>query len=186
MSNQTIFPASSILLSHSKSYFNFDDPASSDFTIEDIAHALSHICRFTGHTRAFYSVAQHSVMVSHLVPPQLALQGLLHDAAEAFIGDVTTPLKRMLPDYKAIEKRVEVAVLARFGLPAELDPRVKLADLTMLATEKRDLMPAAIDPTGWHILEGIAPLPGRIEPWSSFEAYEQFLGLFRRLDVTTR
>lgn len=143
------------ILLHSGRYFSFTEPT--PLTIEEVAHALAHICRFTGHCRRFYSVAQHSVLVSRLVPPELALQGLLHDAVEAVMGDMSGPLKRLFPEYKALEHRIEAVVLAGFGLPAELDPRVKRADLVALRTEQRDLM----NKRGglWTCLDGIEPDP---------------------------
>ena len=108
------------ILLRSGNYFDLQDPSASRFEVTDIAHALSNICRFTGHTQRFYSVAEHSVICSHMVPPEDAMAALMHDASEAFIGDVSTPLKSLLPDYKSVERRVEQAVWSRLGLPPTL------------------------------------------------------------------
>ncbi|CAJ0901439.1 hypothetical protein R6138_04581 [Ralstonia thomasii] len=168
-------------------YFDFATPDPASIEIDDIAIALSRICRFTGHTREFYSVAQHSVYVSYNVPREHALAGLLHDAAEAYIGDCSTPLKRMLPDYKTIERRVEFAICERFGLCFPLHPCVKQADLRMLLTERRDLMPQPLpenvktDAIAWSDFDGIPPLTTRIRGLHSEDARQVFLDRFYEL-----
>jgi len=171
------------ILTRAGTYFDFMTPERSHIDIDTIAHALAHICRFTGHTSSFYSVAQHCVLVSQLVPPEHALVGLLHDAPEAYIGDVAAPLKALLPDYQAIEARVEAAVLGHFGLPAKLPPCVKVADLVMLATELRDLMPPH-DDTPRDCIDGIPALAQNIVPMQPYIARQMFLARFHELIST--
>lgn len=160
--------------------FDFNFPEEQTFDIYDIAHALSNICRFTGHTTSFYSVAQHCVLVSMLVPERLALKGLLHDAAEAYLGDVASPLKAMLPQYKTIETRVENALLMSFGLSPGPDPIIKHADQRALVTEARDLMARAI------VMVGIVPTEYRITPLPPQEAELVFLDRFHELTRAKR
>lgn len=113
--------------------------------VEVIAHALANICRFGGHMRQFYSVAQHSVHVSQLVPAQFALQALLHDAPEAFLGDIPSPLKNTpeFSGYRDAEDRAWNQISMYYGVELELSSFVKEADAVALATEIRDFMPAS-------------------------------------------
>lgn len=166
------------IMTASGQYFDFVSPWVSKFTVDDIAHALANLCRFNGHCREFYSVAQHSVLVSEIVPPGDAFAGLVHDTAEAFLGDVTKPLKRLLPDYQAVERRVEEVVFASFGLPARLPLSVKMADMILLSTEQRDLMPRQ---DKWKCINGIKPMIKRIVPLPPKEAKALFLARFREL-----
>lgn len=164
---------------YSGKYFDFKDPGSSEFTIEDIAHALSNICRFSGHCKVFYSVAQHSVLVSRILSEEHALAGLLHDAAEAFLGDVTKPLKTLLPEYMAIEKHVESIVFKRFGIPENLHGSVKYADIVLLRTEQRDVMGA--NDHEWTVTNGIKPLSDVIKPLSPHMAHLEFIKRYKEL-----
>lgn len=118
-------------------------PQAEDIDIRDIAHALSNQCRFTGHTRDFYSVAQHSVLVSLNCDPQDALWGLLHDAPEAYLVDLATPLKLSMelgPTYRWFEGGLMLSICDRFNIPRGEPKSVKLADKRSLVTEQRDLM----------------------------------------------
>lgn len=106
------------------------DPRPEQIDIEDIAHALAHECRYAGHVKEFYSVAQHSVIVSRLCEPQDALWGLLHDGAEAYLGDVVKPLKvtGAFAAFREMEMRMQLAICSRFGLPPEEPASVKRID----------------------------------------------------------
>ena len=97
------------MMLHSGATLDFLDPATSQFTLGDIAHGLSNICRYAGQCDEFYSVAEHSVLVSE-VTEQFKLEALMHDAAEAFLGDVTRPLKQLLPDFKIIERNIQQVI----------------------------------------------------------------------------
>lgn len=162
-------------------YFDLLRPELAEFTIHDIAAALSKLCRFTGHTREFYSVAQHSVLVSQEAPEELKMNALLHDAAEFVLGDVASPLKSLLPHYKMLEASVQQAVRNKFNYGFECThPAVKHLDLVLLATERRDLMPNG-DDSEWEILKGIAPLSRHIQPLPPAEAYRLFIGQYNSI-----
>jgi hypothetical protein len=154
-------------------------PSAEDIDICDIAHALSNTCRFTGHCRTFYSVAQHSVLVSKIMPEQDAKWGLMHDASEAYLTDIAKPIKCLLSNYAQAEETLMKCVAERFGLPWPMPQSVHLADITLLATEKRDLMPPGN--RHWTCLDGITPLTDVIEPWEPREAERMFMGHFTNL-----
>ncbi|MBY0513267.1 MAG: hypothetical protein K2P78_05075 [Gemmataceae bacterium] len=176
------------------------DPRPGDVDVRDVAHALSNLCRFTGHAREFYSVAQHSVLASRIVPPASALAALLHDAAEAYMGDVARPWKRFLyvrtgpvadRDYtrlRDVEHTLLDVILAALGGPPRSDAAawgpVAVADEVLLVTEARDLMAPLAD--GWRHTEanGFAALPDRIWPQRPHDARLDFLA--RYVELTGR
>ena len=143
--------------------------------LEDIAHALSNVCRFGGHTRVHYSVAQHSVLASHLVPPADALYALLHDATEAYIGDMVSTLKQVIPQFREVEARLWSVICEDFGLPEQMPASVKRADLMMLAREREDLLPAS-EP--WALLDGVELPAQPIVPWCHERAKSEFIHRF--------
>ncbi len=158
-------------------------PDPREIDIDDIAHALAQQCRFLGHTDGFYSVAQHSVLVSELVPERDALWGLLHDAAEAYVCDLPAPTKRCrcMRAYRRIENRLLRAVARRFGLPTVLPDSVRQADRLVLATEFRDV--TTVDDWEWIVGEcGFAPSEYLlIYPWPPVVAEDRFLRRFWEL-----
>lgn len=122
--------------------FYFLDPNPDDIRIEDIAHALSNNCRYTGHCRSFYSVAEHSIIVSILVDSPNALAGLLHDASEAYLTDVASPVKPYLTNYKHMEDVIMTAIATKYGFTWPLVDDVKDADAVQLKSEAKHLMPS--------------------------------------------
>lgn len=111
-----------------------------DIDIRDIAHSLSNLCRFGGHVKSFYSVAQHSVRVALAAPPEFALEGLLHDAAEAYLVDIPSPIKARLQEYREIEKSVQLAIAVRFDILGRLPDEIHALDKRALVTESAELM----------------------------------------------
>jgi hypothetical protein len=150
------------------------DPRPEEVFIEDIAHALSMLCRFGGHCLRYYSVAEHSIYVSRLLPPEVALVGLLHDATEAYVADVPRPLKRFIPGYKEVEEAVWLAVARRFGLPSAVPVEVKSADNAALATEAIQVM--ASPPSPWCLPE--RPASFTIVGMTPSQAKEEFMRCF--------
>ena len=144
------------------------DPREEDIDPADIAHALSLICRFGGHARRFYSVAEHCVLLSYAVAPEHALWALLHDAAEAYVGDMVRPLKRSMPDYRDAEDAVLMSIALRFGLPWDVKnphrfpAEVADADNRILRNERG----ALLTPTGHYWpTDDLEPLPIQIVGW---------------------
>lgn len=162
------------------------DPRASDVVIEDIAHALSLQCRFAGHCRFHYSVAQHSVLVAsqmehmgHGGDDAIILAALLHDASEAYLIDVPRPVKPYLEEYASIERSVQHAVLDRFGVPMAYreSSNIKRADNILLATEQRDIMNKP--PADWELDEAPSALL-TIVYWTPEQAFDQFMGVFKK------
>lgn len=160
------------------------DPKAEDVYIQDIAHALSNQCRFGGHTSSFYSVAQHSVLVMEIVDKLDGTLGqqfaaLMHDAAEAYLVDLPTPIKKQMAGYAVAEIRVLAAISSRLGFRLEHDPLVKKADLIALATEARDLMPPH---SIWDQLPE-KPVAPTLVPWPPGEGSKHFMDSFRRINA---
>jgi hypothetical protein len=156
-----------------------DEPRIEDIALDDIAHHLAQICRFNGGTYTHYSVAQHSLLVASLLPPEMQLAGLMHDAAEAYLNDIVSPVKRGLSKFKALEHRVQSIIEERFGIHYASYAPIKQSDLIVLATEKRDLLPHNSEK--WEELAGVVPLPQVIEPMPAEAAKHAFMEKFLEL-----
>ncbi len=163
-------------------------PRGEDVDIRDIAHALSQQCRFSGHTRRHYSVAEHSVRVCNVLenrgePRRVVLAGLLHDTSEAYLVDVPAPLKAhpSFAFYRDAEDTLTKVIVEHFGCAGAWvfgQRAIKAADATLLATEARDLMP--FRPAHWGALQA-QPLAEVISPWAPWVAEERFLAKFALL-----
>jgi uncharacterized protein len=151
------------------------NPNLSEIDIEDIAHALSNLCRWTGHCREFYSVAQHSVFVSEKCKPENALWGLLHDASEAYIGDMNRPFKHsgIMGSYLKAEKKIMNSICDKFGMDHNMPAEVKDIDNRILQTEANQLLNAT-----WKIAE---PYDYTLRPVHPRVARVMFLDLFNKI-----
>lgn len=178
-----------VIVTHSGIPFNVKWPSYESINIEDIAHSLAFQCRFTGHCKEYYSVAQHSVYVCQQVlvtdnPFKIRLAALLHDAAEAYLGDVASPIKALLPDYSKYESIVQECIYKKYlgetyHLSSYARNLIKKADLEVLAAEKRDIMPEGEE---WGVLQDVQPMKQKVLPHLSPEhAKEEFLSVFYEL-----
>lgn len=151
-----------------------------DVHITDIAHALGMVCRYAGHCRRFYSVAEHCVILSHTVDPENALWALLHDATEAYVGDMVRPLKVDMPAYRAVEDRLMAVIARKYGLPGtDMPAQVKEHDTRIVNDERAALMAPSRLP--WGMLEGFEPLGVTIWGWDPYTAGERYLSRFYEL-----
>lgn len=139
------------------------NPDPDQFTLDDIFHALMNVPRFGGHTRFFYSVASHSYNVALLVPDHLKFQAIMHDATEAYLMDMPTPFKALLPDYQEAEQNLWEAICKKFDLPLKLDPLVKQADRVALITERNHLK----GKSDWGELENTLIVPVTTFMWAN-------------------
>lgn len=145
---------------HSGRKFYPLDPRIEDIDFEDVAHHLSMICRYGGAARRFYSVAEHCVLMSRVASPEAALWALLHDAAEAYVGDMVRPLKQNLPAYVEVEDRILLLVAEKAGLDAGIPREVKDLDMRILLDERQAVMAPSECP--WTV-DSMEPLGVNIE-----------------------
>jgi hypothetical protein len=159
------------------------DPKPSDIDILDIAHSLANQCRFTGHTKEFYSVAQHSVHVSELCN-EFPLEGLLHDASETYLSDIARPIKKaddlLAIEYRGVEAELQFAIEQRFNLNPASEAEVKKADDAMLGAEARDLMHEDFFKFGMSKFD-YSSGPNPIIPWEPEKAESLFLERYMNL-----
>ena len=148
--------------------FHYLNPSSDEICIEDIAHALALTCRFGGHCKTFYSVAEHSYRVAMLVPDNDKCAALLHDAHEAYLHDVPRPIKQDIIGYKLIADKIQDKIHDKFSVTVHNPTLLKYYDDVLLSAEARDIMVTTQDweylpndklleikPTNWQMAEKI-------------------------------
>lgn len=160
------------LLLHSGNYFDFKNLDKEILSIKDIAHGLSMTCRFGGHSSDFYSVAEHCWWVSMMVHPEMALEGLLHDASESVLGDIPKPLKRIMPQYNEMEQKLEENIARQYGIRFPYPPEIKETDSRMLVTELEQLFKVK----DMFYAESYKTV--QLYLWNPYEAEERFLARF--------
>lgn len=161
-------------------------PRLEDINLLDICHALSNQCRFTGHCREFYSVAEHSCRVHDILPQELKLAGLLHDASEAYLVDLARPVKTQekMSFFVEAEDKVMEKIAEKYKFEFPFNPEIKLADKILVNTEYRDLMHhnelRASD------FNGVDPLPNRINSWSQVVAKSEMIYRLEKLGIEVK
>lgn len=155
------------------------DPRPDEVHIDDIAHALSNLCRYGGHVLDFYSVAEHSCHLHDAADPEHKAWALLHDASEAFIADIIRPLKPSLKEYHAFELRVMGAICQRFGLSPGMPTEVNILDNRILADEAAQAMSAPPKPWAYNV----EPLGITLGFWPPSKAKREFLTRFNALNL---
>jgi hypothetical protein len=178
-----------VICTRSGLHFDVTKPDPNSILITDIAYGLSHKCRFGGHTSRWYSVAQHSIQVCEYVQmtgteDSIALAALLHDASEAYLTDLPSPIKAILPAYITLEKSVQTAINEHFGLTrrAQEHEIIKRADIMQYEIERRHLMP---DVSWWsnpHEPECQEPMP---ESYPDKD-YNEFLAKYNSISHSRR
>lgn len=164
--------------------FDFSNPQPDMIDIADIAHALSLLCRYNGHCSQFYSVAEHSVLLARHVmehgayKPTDMLTMLLHDAAEAYIGDMPAPLKDMMPQFKELENQIEFVIAHKFKLYHPFPVYIKEFDLRILKDEKEQIM--GVVEWGKQMAH-VFPLGIKLQCWTPEQAERKFIQTFEHI-----
>jgi hypothetical protein len=154
------------------------DPRQDEIRFDDIAAALSKLCRYGGHCIRFYSVAEHCVHMASVAPDRWKLQALMHDAAEAYLIDLPRPIKRNIPAYSEIEIKLEKMIFERFGI--EWPPSYAVAELdNRILTDER-LQNMAPPPAPWNQNEQNEPLGVTLKFWTPAQAAYEFQTAFYR------
>ncbi len=171
------------MLTKNKNEINFNNIKTNNIEINDISHALSNQCRYNGHCSKFYSVAEHSVLVSklvwqHTLDKKLSLSALLHDASEAYMGDIVTPLKQLLSDYLKIEQEFQTLIYRKFNLEEDHPSIVEHYDRQIVPIEMNQLFIGSNFYEDTTILRRIS-----INCWKPEEANVKFLEQFYNLQL---
>lgn len=178
---RTKYPNSWVLTYSGKKFWPLD-PKPEEVYLADIAHGLSLKCRFQGQCRRFYSVAEHSVLASRLVPSAYAREALMHDAGEFIIPDAPAPIKPLLTNFKEIEAVIEHAIWDRFKLDTSPDhPEIKLVDRRLVVTERElNMNQGPI----WDTHVGVEPYRSlELRFWSPYAAEQEFLARAKELHI---
>lgn len=167
-----------MIMTRSGVFFDVMDPQVDNINIDDIAHALSNLCRFGGHSNEFYSVAQHSVICALCVSEPFKRHALLHDASEAYLVDIPRPIKSIFPKYKRIEKNLQNFIFRRFDLNKDIPEEVHIVDRRLCISEAHEL---GLMPEKWSGCEYLKPININLSPMKPHEAKEAFLREFKSL-----